>query len=149
MVTMLQILFPGLKDDSFQITSPPHKKYNCIAWALGDNSKWWWPHPKGTAHWPDDVPREETISAFQHLFVTNGYESCNDDQLEPGFTKIALFARDNEIPTHAAKQLTNGRWTSKLGRSEDIEHNLRDLEGQVYGAVVLLMKRLDTNQDKP
>ncbi len=46
------------------------------------------------------------------------------------------------VPEHAARQLANGRWTSKLGRAEDIEHQLHDLEGEVYGTVALLMKRL-------
>jgi hypothetical protein len=44
-------------------------------------------------------------------------------------------------PTHVAGQLVTGRWTSKLGESEDIEHGLRDLEGDVYGVVVLVMQR--------
>jgi hypothetical protein len=44
-------------------------------------------------------------------------------------------------PTHAARQLDNGRWTSKLGELEDIEHSLRDLEGAAYGTVVQVMKR--------
>lgn len=37
------------------------------------------------------------------------------------------------IPSHAARQLPNGRWTSKCGQAEDIEHDLRDLEGRLYG----------------
>ena len=44
-------------------------------------------------------------------------------------------------PKHAARQLPSGRWTSKLGFLEDIEHALHDLEGTEYGAVVLVMKR--------
>jgi len=42
---------------------------------------------------------------------------------------------------HAARQLPEGRWTSKLGELEDIEHALHDLTGTVYGSVVLVMKR--------
>ena len=45
------------------------------------------------------------------------------------------------IPTHAARQLRSGRWTSKLGQAEDIEHELRALEGAIHGAVVLILKR--------
>jgi hypothetical protein len=44
-------------------------------------------------------------------------------------------------PLYAARQLPNGRWTSKLGEWEDIEHALHDLTGMVYGSVVLVMKR--------
>jgi hypothetical protein len=53
----------------------------------------------------------------------------------------ALFALADGFPTHAAWQLGSGRWTSKLGELEDIEHALRDLEGTEYGAVALVMKR--------
>jgi hypothetical protein len=52
-----------------------------------------------------------------------------------------LFANAQGVPKHAARQLLTGRWTSKLGKMEDIEHGLRDLEGTVYGTVVLIMKR--------
>jgi hypothetical protein len=42
---------------------------------------------------------------------------------------------------HAARQLPTGHWTSKLGESEDIEHRLHDLEGLIYGQVVLVLAR--------
>jgi hypothetical protein len=61
-------------------------------------------------------------------------------ELESGFEKIALFASDG-VPKHAARQLESGRWTSKLGTREDIEHALHDLEGAIYGSVALVMKR--------
>jgi hypothetical protein len=46
------------------------------------------------------------------------------------------------VAKHAARQLPSGRWISKLGPSEGIEHRLHDLTGMVYGALVLGMKRL-------
>lgn len=51
------------------------------------------------------------------------------------------FADADSIPTHAARQLPNGRWTSKLGFLEDIEHDLHDVAGEAYGTVVVLLKR--------
>jgi len=45
------------------------------------------------------------------------------------------------VPTHAARQLENGRWTSKLGELEDIEHDLHHLASGAYGAVVQILKR--------
>ncbi len=63
----------------------------------------------------------------------------DDEQLEPGYQKIALFARAG-VPKHAARQLPSGRWISKLW-IEDIEHALHDLTGMAYGTVVLVMKR--------
>ena len=41
----------------------------------------------------------------------------------------------------AAGRLPSGKWTSKLGSLEDIEHELRDLEGRHYGRVQLILKR--------
>jgi hypothetical protein len=58
-----------------------------------------------------------------------------------GFEKIAIYVLD-EKPQHAARQLPNGKWTSKLGQYEDIEHNaLEGLEGSIYGYVACVMKR--------
>jgi hypothetical protein len=108
---------------------------------VGVTADWWWPDKTGKGFWPSDVPRELTVDAFRMAFATLGYEVCSTAELEPGFEKIALFARDLEIPTHAARQLTTGRWASKLGMMEDIEHDLRDIGGAVYGSVILVMKR--------
>ena len=44
--------------------------------------------------------------------------------------------------THVARQLTNGKWTSKLGRCEDIEHDTPDdVADGVYGEVMQFMQR--------
>ncbi len=143
MVERIERAFPGLRGTGYQITSPQDDKYNCIAWAAGDTTDWWWPDEPDSpdsAYWPPSVPRVETLEAFRDAFTTLGYLPCGDDQLEPGFEKIALFALAG-VPKHAARQLPNGRWTSKLGPMEDIVHALQDLAGAVYGSVVLLMKR--------
>ena len=48
--------------------------------------------------------------------------------------------------THAARQLPNGKWTSKLGRDIDIEHDsVDDIAGSVYGEVLRLMRRQDVS----
>jgi hypothetical protein len=91
--------------------------------------------------WPAGVARAETPDAFRSLFASLGYSDCASEVPEPGFEKVALFTNDQATPTHAARQKNDGRWTSKLGECEDIEHNLRDLEGELYGSVVLVMKR--------
>jgi hypothetical protein len=51
------------------------------------------------------------------------------------------MATDGE-PTHAAQQLSNGKWTSKLGRWQDIEHELDGLVGEMYGTVKQILKRV-------
>ena len=75
-------------------------------------------------------------------FASLGYPVCAGEDLEAGYERIALFADGDGRPTHAARQLLNGRWSSKLGKAEDIEHGLHDLEGALYGSVVLILKRL-------
>ena len=139
MVAHLESLFPGLQGAAYEVTSPSDDLYNCIAWAANDKRRWWWPEPR--RYWPAGVLREESLAAFQETFASLGYTTCADKESELGFDKIALFADADGLPTHAARQLTNGRWASKLGELEDIEHELQDLEGVEYGAVVLIMKR--------
>lgn len=43
--------------------------------------------------------------------------------------------------TRRARQLPSGLWTSKLGEMEDIEHTLRGLKGDIYGAATGFLKR--------
>jgi hypothetical protein len=138
----LVALFPGLRGTAFKVTSPRDPAYKCIAWAAGVTSAWWWPldNPE-EAFWPEGVPRARTLEAFRAVFATLGYSLCSDDGHEPGFEKVALFADALGLPTHAARQLPNGRWTSKLRKAEDIEHDLRALEGDLYGTVRLVLKR--------
>jgi hypothetical protein len=136
----LEATFPGLQGKAYQFTSPRDQRYNCVAFAAGDMGAWWWPDPDGADFWSSGVARDETIDAFRDAFNTLGYVVCSDEQLEPNVEKLAIFALAT-VPKHAARQLKNGNWTSKLGPSEDIEHSLRDLEGTVYGSVVLIMKR--------
>ena len=136
----LEDVFPGLRGQSYQITSPRDDRYNCIAFAAGDDQNWWWPDSAGEDAWPAGVARAETLEVFREAFATLGYVVCGDDRLEPGYEKVALFALAG-LPKHACRQLPNGRWASKLGRSEDIEHALHDLTGTAYGKAVLFMKR--------
>ena len=142
MVTPLETVFPGLARGGYRVTSLRDSDYNCIAWAAGDTRAWWWPgRDAGREYWPSGVPRERTRDAFAAAFASLGYMVCEGEGPEAGYEKIALFADADGRPTHAARQLPSGRWTSKLGKLEDIEHGLHDLEGAIYGAAVLLMKR--------
>lgn len=129
-----------MMETNYRITSPQDVQYNCIAWAAGENDVWWWPDDMFYAHWPDTVPRQVTIEAFIQAFSTKGYYQCDDGSLEKGFEKIALYAL-NEKPTHAARQLSDGNWTSKLGRNHDISHPIDALDGPAYGSVTLFLKK--------
>jgi len=141
----LEHLFPRLRSTDYTITSEVSARYNCIAWAAGDVRRWWWPDvlgvQSGVCFWPIEVPVEETLDAFILAYETLGYQPCDGDQHEPGFEKLALYANSAGRPTHAARQLSNGGWTSKLGSEEDIEHTLEALTGPLYGAVAQILKR--------
>ena len=67
------------------------------------------------------------FSCFEDFAIRVRYEECQSAALDAGYEKIALYALQNDngvlVPTHAAKQLRDGRWMSKLGGLEDIEHN--------------------------
>lgn len=133
--------FPGLTDDNHKKTSEWDPRYNCIGFAAG-TKLWWWPLrvPGVNRYWPPGVPQENTISAHVKAFEFKGYVECVDGSFETGFEKVALFAKDGE-PTHAARQVDEYCWTSKLGPHIDIEHELKAVEGAIYGKVVRYLKR--------
>jgi len=133
--------FPNLDSTpvSFAITSEATGQYNCIAWAMGDPGRWWWPSP--VSYWPQGCPMEVTIHSFGATFEALGYSDCPDGRKEEDFEKVALYARGDE-PTHVARQLPSGEWTSKIGANVDIEHKLEDLEGPLYGKVVAHFRRI-------
>jgi hypothetical protein len=133
-------LFPKLDASRLALTSPQTPAYNCIAWAAGDQKRWWWPDADGIAYWPQSVQRAVRLIAFQHAFETLGYQITGDDSLEPMLEKVTIFSR-GAIPTHAAKQLANGLWSSKVGNLEDISHDLHGIENEAYGTVAFIMSR--------
>jgi len=133
-------LFPDLVRTGYQVTSPSDPTYNCIAHAANIKNTWWWPDPDGFDCWPPGIVRERTLPAFIQAFATVGYTPCPDGSPEVGWEKVAIYATD-EGPAHAARQLTNGRWTSKLGPDDDIEHALEGLCSPSYGSVVQFLRR--------
>lgn len=135
----LEALFPDLADWGYVRTSDIDFEYNCIAWAAGDSTQQWWPNEYG--YWPEGAAREMTVEAFIEAYATLGYASCHDDDHEPGYEKIAIYADEGGVPQHAARQLSSEFWTSKCGDLWDISHPLRALEGTRYGRAVSFMKR--------
>ena len=74
-------------------------------------------------------------------FKEIGFDECDDGSLESGYEKIAIYG-SALMYTHAARQLADGKWTSKLGQLEDITHATpNDIAGGDYGEVVQFMKR--------
>lgn len=138
--------FPKLAAAGYTKTSdetPPNGEYNCIAWAAADTSHgFWWPHPDG--YWPFWLRRELTIECFVRAFRWLGYRKCGHSRREFAYEKVALYALGS-VPTHMARQLRDGTWTSKLGHWEDIVHftldALESYGSNAYGRPVLYMRR--------
>ncbi len=136
----LEGAFPGLAADVYIGSSPKTQAYNCVAWAAGDTSRWWEPG----IYWPG--PAGDDLAALVGIFVVLGYASCTGDEPEAGQEKVALYADDQGNWSHAARQLPNGWWTSKLGPDEDIVHRTPlALVGDLYGHFQAIMKRETTS----
>ena|SRR6218665_339462 len=133
--------FPNSKLDPFLATSPQDTHYNCIAWACGDQTKWYWPDKANYYYWPKEIPREEKIENFILLFKLIGHEVCDNGDFELEYLKIAIYADQFGKPTHAARQLNNGLWTSKLGRGVDITHTIFSMQDGLYGNVAVFMRK--------
>jgi hypothetical protein len=136
--------FPGLAG-RFDKTSLQSDDYNCLAWALGLTGTWIDPFDHRTTpgkSWPDGIPEEWSIPATRQIFERDGYtEETKNQDLEPDWEKVAIFS-NNRDELHFARQLPNGKWTSKLGTQIDIEHDdLESLKGNTYGEWRVILKR--------
>lgn len=142
----LEAIFPNLRNGHYEIKSPQTRKYNCIAWAIGDTRLNWSPVDRGMGYyWPWRLPRGITIDCYVTLFESLGYEICENEQLQSDFEKVAIYVDEKDSFTHVARQLETGNWTNKLGGLEDIEHNtleaLSGFEGDSYGIVKLILRK--------
>jgi hypothetical protein len=138
----LEESFPGLRTAEYRVTSPPDANYNCVAWAAGDSQRWWDPALEPGYFWPPRIARTLTLANLVAALATLGFEPGADDSLEPEFEKLVIYSDDHGWPTHVARQLPSGSWTSKLGPSEDIEHStVQAFEGAIYGKVVQVLRR--------
>ena len=138
--------WPNLRDGEFERTSPSDSYYNCIAWAMNDRRRWWEPSGNPEHYWPARAPRDYSREAFMAAFKTRHFVPCDDGTLEPGWEKIAIYWREGADPEagfqHVARQLPDGRWSSKLGKARDIAHvSIDALSGDFYGEVAFYMRR--------
>jgi hypothetical protein len=142
--------FPALQNDPlFRKTSEADPDYNCIGWAIED-LRWFWPPPAVKAvtpagrYWPppEKIRQDETVGAFVELFSLAGYEVCDDGDCGEGLQKVVIFTDLSGTPRHAARQLEDGSWTSKLGEEIDITHaRAAGVAGDAYGIPLVFMCR--------
>ena len=136
----LEEIFTNLAGSSYEISGQASKEYNCIAWVMRISTQNWdCNDPDG--YWPPSILRDDSIMTIMQLFASQGFSLCEDDTPEPGYEKIALYAFVGRF-THAARQLEDGHWTSKLGKGPTITHNSpANLTGGFYGNVHCIMRR--------
>ena len=137
--------FPNSERDKFKHHSEETTEYNCIAFALEIQDKWIDPETQdpldGTKPWwPDKIPRDRTLSTFIKLFELYGFQKCLDKNLEEDYVRIAIFVRGDKV-AHAARQIGNGMWVSKLGNGVDCIHSLSAIHNGMYGVVRQFMKK--------
>jgi hypothetical protein len=131
--------FPFLAKTKWREIERANDRYNCIAYALGITDRRWWPASRGY-YWPPGAPTIPIRATFAGVFGQFGYEPCGDDKLEAGFEKIALYELMG-MAKHAARQMSDGSWRSKLGLQQLIEHELAGLERASYGNVAAYFRR--------
>lgn len=135
--------FPRLASEGYQLTSEPSLEYNCIAYAAGYTDRWWTyaDGPEDEYYWPELASRTPFIQSLIEVFVGLGYEPCENSHREAGYAKVALYVDEQGEWTHAAVQLPDGSWSSKLGPDEDIRHQTPEsLVGASYGTVHCIMR---------
>ncbi|MBK6533519.1 MAG: hypothetical protein IPF99_29195 [Deltaproteobacteria bacterium] len=136
---------PRLSPATCEAHSDPTEDYNCLAFAANDQGRWWEPYVVPPTipgvYWPTAVEPDNTVSAWSAALATVGFAPCADDSCDPALVKVALFAI-GETATHAARQLLDGRWVSKLGDEADVIHTrASDVGGGGYGEPVCLLAR--------
>ena len=138
-MTVHESCFPRLAADGYRITSDPSEEQNLSVTRRIDRAN------GGTQRkmmFGRMVCRETILSVRLLLFFsTLGYALCDSGTHEAGYEKVAIYSDGDEY-THAARQLADGSWTSKLGPDDDIEHpRPESLAGGKYGSVVRMLKR--------
>lgn len=137
-VTRLQRHFPNLiHGQNFDFTSLKTDDYNCVAWATEIDDEW--------IQFPYDEQNnyDDSIRKYITYFTDLGFTETNDSRPEENVLKIALYGDKENNFTHVARLRSNGKWASKLGDWEDIEHDtLEVLSGPGYGHPVKLMEKI-------
>ena len=147
-------IYPDLRtDQNFEILSAPSHKYNCIAWAMHCDDRWADVESAPGHWWPDDVATDLAPQSLVDAFFAVGFEVADNDMVEEGYDKVALFKAYNNmlscvIWTHAARVVAPGVLHSKFGDSFDGKHSPATVknvpswrQNDSYGEVFMYMKR--------
>jgi len=137
----LEAVFPLLAGTNYSEESAPSDIYNCIAFAIGDLNNWWWPRKGYGMYWPPGFALSDSVDVLVKIFEDHGYSACDTPEHEDGFEKVSIYSRDDRFK-HAARQVASGRWASKLGEEQDIEHDsISHIESVAYGQATHFLRR--------
>lgn len=137
--------WPNLKiGDNFSYTSLKRRGFNCVAYALEFENKDWDMLVFAKIYNLDKTQLDHSANGYAKIFSEKfGFEKCDNPNLEEGFKKIALYENNEGDFTHIARQMESGKWTSKMGNYEDIEHyDLIGISGNFYGKPSMYMRKV-------
>jgi hypothetical protein len=138
----IENIAPRLANEPYEITSVETDAYKLHPPLLSIVKRPSGHTPKYGCYWPPGILRNNNRGTVAKIFEIHGYRQCESSGVEPGFEKIALYEHREYGIEHVSRQLETGRWTSKIGEWEDIEHeSAKSLEGDEYGSVIGYMKR--------
>lgn len=146
-----------MRPNDFRLSSPREPECSCLSYVVGDKERHWWPPgPLATRRsnlliqlgppdvWPVDLPPDATLANVCALLSRLGFVDCEDAvAIDPKTTLVvAIFLDSGTAPAHFAQQLPNGKWLSKLGGGNDIEHRTtHSVEGGANGTLAHKMCR--------
>jgi hypothetical protein len=111
--------FPNLDVDKAVVSGPATPEYNCISWTVGETHQWFWP--------PSMYPGLKEEDAFDKFYGSYGLHQAAQGE-------VARW-RNNEGLTHGciSGPEHGPRWESKCGQDLKIQHDLEELDGEIYG----------------
>jgi hypothetical protein len=133
----------GIVPDDYEGHSEADDQYNCIAMVFCDTAQRWWPWDEPGYYWPQE-PADDWFQAFCEFAISEGYEQCQNGQLEEGFEKICAYCDSFGELQHGARQDDDGWWLSKMGqgKTEDIRHRTPEtIAGKDYGTCIHYFRR--------
>lgn len=121
-------------------------RYNCIAFAAGDERHWWQGELHGGRYyWPPHLRKTTDVETVSQIFTSDGFTFTGNQESEPGFEKIAIYVSLEDLEFSHIARSDGHIWKSKLGKGQDIHHySLAVLEGDdadEYGIVERVLRR--------
>ena len=116
----IEKLFPALAEAGYSKSSEQNPCYNCFAFAVHDTGQYWQKLSVNGYYWP--LERDDRLEDWVRASGLNNFEPTDNWDLEDGFEKVCIYVNAAGSPEHVARQLESGKWTSKIGKLEDIEH---------------------------